>query len=321
MTTYGSPIAGPGAPGSEPGLPGLGPGDTKGTPSARLARSAGPLASWFQIFIRNRPAVAAVAVLAVVCAFSFLGPLFYHTDQVHANLGAVNLPPGSAGHPLGTDANGMDQLGRLMVGGQVSIEVGVAAAVLATSVGMLWGAIAGYLGGIVDTVMMRLVDSGLSFPSIFLIVLLAAVVTPSKTSLVLVIALISWLWTARLVRAESLSLRTRDFVAAARVMGAGATWMISRHVAPNTLGTVMVNVTFQVADAVLLLAALGYLGLGLPQPQTDLGAMLSQGLQYVYSGSWWLIWPPGLMIIVLVAAVNFIGDGMRDAFDVRLQRR
>lgn len=274
-----------------------------------------------RMFARNRLALVSTFVLMVIVLFCFIGPHVYHTDQIHTNLDQVNLRPGTSGHPLGTNQNGVDQLGRLMVGGQVTLEVGVLAALLATVIGLLWGAVSGFLGGWIDAIMMRVVDAALAIPSVFLLVLLAAIVTPTKLSLVLTIALISWLATARLVRAEALSLRSREFVQAARVMGGGAGWSIRRHVAPNTVGTVMVNATLQVADAILILAALGYLGLGLADPQTDLGAMLSQGLNYVYQDTWWLIWPPGLLIVVIVAAANFIGDGLRDAFDVRLQRR
>lgn len=323
MMPGGSPPAGTRAePGAElsagasgHAVPGIAPGP------GQLGPAGKSLATWLRLFFGNRLAAAATAVVVILCLFCFIGPLLYHTDQIHSNLNAVNLSPGSRGHPLGTDPNGMDELGRLMAGGQTSLEVGILAAFIATGIGTLWGAISGYLGGVIDAVMMRVVDSGLSFPTVFLVILVATVIRPTKIALVLVIALISWLGTARLIRAESLSLRTRDYVSAARAMGGGAGRVIFRHIIPNSIGVVLVNVTFQVADAVLILAGLGYLGLGLAQPQTDLGGMLSLGLQYVYSDTWWLIWPPGLMIIVLVAAINFIGDGMRDAFDTRLRTK
>lgn len=317
-------MAGAGPPAGVPAVAGERPAQSgPAAPAAQAGEVGGirPVTPWWQIFLRNPLAASGIAVVVLLCLFSFAGPLLYHSDQIHANLSAVNLRPGTPGHPLGTDPNGMDELGRLMVGGQTSLEVGVLAALLATGLGTLWGAIAGYAGGAVDAVMMRLVDSGLSFPTVFLVILLASVTTPTKATLIVVIALISWLGTARLIRAETLSLRTREYVAAAKVMGGGPRRVILRHIIPNSLGVVMVNVTFQVADAVLILAALGYLGLGLSQPQTDLGGMLSLGLQYVYSDAWWLIWPPGVMIIVLVAAINFIGDGMRDVFDTRLRTK
>ena len=273
-----------------------------------------------EVFIENKLAIVGVVLLVLIFGFCFLGPLFYHTDQVHVNLANENLPPGS-GHPLGTDQNGYDILGRLMSGGQISLEVGLAAALLATVVGTLWGAVSGYFGGITDSVMMRIVDALLSIPTLFLALVVVSIWTPTETELILVIALTSWLTTARLIRGEALSLRVRDYVQAMRVMGGGSARAVSRHIAPNAIGTIMVNATFQVADAILLIVALSYLGLGIRPPQTDWGGMLNAGLNSVYNGYWWQIFPAGILIILVVIAINFIGDALRDAFEVRLQRR
>ena len=180
------------------------------------------------------------------------------------------MPPG-AGHPLGTDSNGNDVLARLMTSGQISLEVGIAAAVLATVVGVLWGAVAGYFGGALDTVMMRIVDAMLSIPMLFLLLVMVAMVSTDRPILILVVALVSWLTTARLVRGEALSLRVRDYVQAMKVMGGGGTRAVMRHIAPNAIGTIMVNATFQVADAIAFVVALSYLGLGIAPPQAGLG--------------------------------------------------
>ena len=236
------------------------------------------------------------------------------------NFGNEFIPPGGA-HWLGTDANGFDVLGRLMQAGQISLEVGLAAAALATVVGVLWGAIAGYFGGVVDASLMRLVDAMLSIPTLFLAIVVVSLVTPSKPVLILVIALTSWLTTSRLVRGEALSLRTRDYVQAMKVMGGGSRRAVLRHIAPNAVGTIMVNATFQVADAIALIVALSYLGLGIRPPSQDWGAMLSDGIQYVNDGYWWLIFPAGICIVAVIAAAIFIGEGLRDAVEVRLQRR
>ncbi len=260
-----------------------------------------------------------MVLLVLIFGFCFLGPLFYHTDQVHVNLANANLPPGP-GHPLGTDQNGYDVLGRLMFGGQISLEVGLAAALLATVVGTLWGAVSGYFGGITDSVMMRLVDALLAIPTLFLALVVVAIFPPTETELILVIALTSWLTTSRLIRGEALSLRVRDYVQAMRVMGGGSARAVFRHIAPNAIGTIIVNATFQVADAILLIVALSYLGLGIRPPQTDWGGMLNAGLNSVYDGYWWQIFPAGIAIILVVIAINFIGDALRDAFEVRLQR-
>ena len=283
-------------------------------------KPVGLLRRGVEVFAENKLALAGVAVIVVFLLFCFIGPLIYHADQIHTNLLDVTLRPDGA-HPLGTDGSGYVQLGRLMLGGQTSLEVGIAAAVLATFFGTLWGAISGYLGGWVDAVMMRIVDGLLAIPALFLLLFLATIVTTSKTILIVVIALVSWLGTARLVRGESLSLRVREYVQAVKVMGGGGTRAVLRHIAPNAVGTIMVNATFQVADAILTVAALGYLGLSIPPPATDWGGMLSTGLQYAAVGYWWLIYPPGLAIVLVVVAFNFISDAMRDAFEVRLQRR
>jgi peptide/nickel transport system permease protein len=273
-----------------------------------------------EVFIENKLALVGVTLLVAIALFCYVGPYFYHTDQVHVNLANENLPPGP-GHPLGTDANGYDVLGRLMVGGQISLEVGLAAAILATALGTLWGAVAGYFGGITDSVMMRLVDALLAIPTLFLALVVVSMFPPTEVEIILVIALTSWLTTSRLIRGEALSLRVRDYVQAMRVMGGGSARAVFRHIAPNAVGTIIVNATFQVADAILLVVALSYLGLGIRPPQTDWGGMLNQGLNAVYDGYWWQIFPAGIAIILVVIAINFIGDALRDAFEVRLQRR
>jgi peptide/nickel transport system permease protein len=272
------------------------------------------------VFLENKLAVTGVAIFVAMFLFCFLGPVFYHTDQVHVNLAIENLPP-SAAHPLGTDANGYDVLGRLMMAGQISLIVGIAAAALATIVGVLWGAVAGYFGGPLDSVMMRIVDAMLSIPTLFLALVVVAIVTPTTPILILVIALTSWLTTSRLVRGEALSLRVREYVQAMKVMGGGGTRAVLRHIAPNAIGTIMVNATFQVADAIALVVALSYLGLGVAPPKQDWGGMLSDGVQYVYNGYWWLIFPAGIAIILVITAAIFVGEGLRDAVEVRLQRR
>ncbi len=206
-----------------------------------------------------------------------------------------------------------------MVG--VSLLVGFCAALVATIVGALYGAVAGFFSGPVDGVMMRIVDAILSIPILFLLLFLVTIITPTIPIMILVLGLTAWLVPARLVRGEALSIRTREYVQAVRVMGGGSSRSVMRHIMPNVMGTVIVNATFQVADAILLLAYLGYLGLGLQPPTPDWGTMLSDGTNYIFPNYWWLIYPPGIAIIIVVTAVNLVGDGMRDAVEVRLQRR
>jgi peptide/nickel transport system permease protein len=277
-------------------------------------------AALFAVFAENKLALAGLVMIFLILMFCFVGPLVYHSNQITSNLSIANTSPGT-GHPLGTDNVGYDELGRLMVGGQTSLEIGFAAALLAGIFGVLYGAIAGYFGGIIDTVMMRVVDALLSIPVLFVLLLMAAIIKVNQLNLTLAVAFFAWLVPARLIRGETLTLRTREFVQAVKGMGGGASRSIFLHLIPNAIGTIVVNITFQVADAILALAALGYLGFGLPPPAANWGAMLSQGVTYLYAGEWWLIYPVGLLIVLTVMAFNFVGDALRDAFDVRLQRR
>jgi peptide/nickel transport system permease protein len=287
-------------------------------PAAAEARPV-PRGRAVRRFLANRMAVVGLVVLVLLVLFSFAGPLVHPTDQVHTDLAEANLPP-SGVHLLGTDSVGYDVLGRLMQGGQVSLLVGLAAGILATLIGTLWGATAGYVGGWVDAVMMRVVDAGIAIPAIFLLLVVSAITRPSVPLLVVVIGLVSWLVPARLVRAEAVSLSTREYVLAVRAGGGTHRRAVLRHIVPNTIGTVVVSATFQVADAILLVAYISFLGMGVQPPATDWGAMLSSGVTLVYSGAWWLIFPAGLAIVAVVCAFNFIGDGLRDMLDVKGKR-
>ena len=301
-----SPLGGAPAPGGEPA-------------SAQGGRSG----QWRLIghtFVENRLALLGMGIVLMVTLFCFVGPLVYHTNQTATNLLLVNLPP-SAAHPLGTDDLGYDILGRLMVGGQSSLEIGLAVAIVSTLIGVLWGAVSGFFGGVVDAVMMRVVDVVLSIPSLFLFIYFASVFRPDKLLLIAVLSLLAWLQPARLVRGETLSLRTREYVQAVRVMGGRPRRAVVRHIVPNAIGTIVVNATFQVADAILILATLSFLGFGLPPPAATWGGMLSNGTNYVFDGYWWQIYPAGLMIVLTVVAFNFIGDALRDSLEVRLQKR
>jgi ABC-type dipeptide/oligopeptide/nickel transport system permease subunit len=271
-------------------------------------------------FSSNRLAVVGFGMLIFFVLFCFVGPLIYHTNQLDTNLALANQPP-SAAHLLGTDGSGFDELGRIMKGGQASLEIGFFAAFVAIVIGTLFGAIAGLIGGLTDSSMMRIVDVFLSVPFLFVVLILAVKFGASVLSLSLVIGFFAWQVPARLVRGEVLSLRERDFVLAARAAGSTRWRLISRHLIPNALGVVIVNVTFQVADAILAVSYVGFLGFGLHFPNVDWGDQLSDGSTYLQDGYWWLIFPVGACIVLTVMALNFIGDALRDAMDVRLRRR
>jgi peptide/nickel transport system permease protein len=287
-------------------------GDYSGVRGTPLRRTA------LIVFRQNRLALAGFIIVIGFVLFCFVGPVFYHTNQIATDVPLANRPP-SAEHLLGTDSVGYDELGRLMVGGQITLIVALVVAVLATSIGLIWGCVAGVSRGSVDNLMMRIVDAALAIPGIFLLIFLNSILKPSVIVLIFVITALAWLVPSRLVRAEVLSLRGRPFVEAAKVAGAGGVRIVLRHMVPNVLGTVVVNATFQVADAVLTVAALSFLGLGIPPPAANWGSMLANGVNYTFAGYWWQIWPAGLCIVAVVVGFNFIGEGLRDAIDVRLR--
>ena len=289
---------------------------------APAVRSRSLLRRGWDVFAENKLALVSLAVVLLIVLFCFVGPLIYRTDQLHTNLTDVLCQPSGA-HLLGCDNVGYDVLGRLMIGGQTSIEVGVAAAIVAVLFGTLYGALSGFVGGFADSLLMRLVDAGLSIPYITVLIILSVIFHPNKPVMVFVIAAFYWLGVARLVRGETLTLRTREYVQAVKVVGGGNRRAIIRHIVPNAIGTIIVQATFAVADSIIILAGLGFLGLGVQPPATDWGSMLSGGLQYLQSSQsyWWLIYPAGIAIILTCVAINFIGDALRDAFETRLQRR
>ena len=270
------------------------------------------------VFRQNRLALAGLVIVLGFVLFCFLGPVFYHTNQIATDVALANQPPSSQ-HLLGTDSVGYDELGRLMAGGRITLVVALSVAVLATSIGLIWGCVAGISRRGVDSVMMRIVDAALAIPGIFLLIFLNSILKPSVLVLIFVITALAWLVPSRLVRAEVLSLRERPFVAASKAVGATMPRILFRHMVPNVFGTVVVNATFQVADAVLTVAALSFLGLGIPPPAANWGSMLANGVNYVFAGYWWQIWPAGICIVAVVVGFNFIGEGLRDAIDVRLR--
>jgi peptide/nickel transport system permease protein len=285
-----------------------------------IASTGSPWVVVARTFGQNRLAMFGVGVVVLVIVFSFVGPVVHRTDQTVPNLLSVHLAPGGS-YLLGTDSDGYDILGRLMQGGQSSIEVGLAVGIMSTLLGLIYGAVSGYFGGALDGVLMRVVDVGYAIPVVFLFIFMSQIYKPTLTLLIVILVAVSWLIPARLVRGETLSLRTREYVEAVQVMG-GRSWrIILRHIIPNTIGTIMVTVTFQIANAILTLAVLQYLGFGLPPSTPTWGSMLSDGTSYLQVGYWWEVYPGLFMIVITVVAFNFIGDALQDAFDVRLQER
>jgi ABC-type dipeptide/oligopeptide/nickel transport system permease subunit len=264
-----------------------------------------------QVFTSNRFALASFVFMVLIVLFCFVGPLVYKSNQTAATLLNANLAP-SGQFPLGTDAEGFDMLGRLMVGGQSTLEIGLAVAVLSTGFGALWGAAAGFVGGFVDSVLMRIVDTMLSIPFLFLAVLIATLLTPSLWLIIVAITVVSWPSTARIVRGETLSLRSRDYVTAAKGFGAWQLRLIGHHILPNSVGSIIVNATLKVATAILIAASLAFLGLAVPPPATTWGRTITQGLPNIVNPYWWELWLPAAALVLTVLAVSGIGDGLYD---------
>lgn len=285
--------------------------------------AVGPVQSGWRLaareFARNRLAVAGLAALVFFVIFCYLGPFFYH-GSLASDLLATNVPP-SIGHPLGTDNQGFDVLEELMVGGRAALEIGFLSAVIGMVIGAVWGAVSGLAGGLLDGFLMRIVDVLLSIPFLFVVLIVAVRYSASVLGLSLIIGIFTWQVPARLVRGEVLTLRVRDFVSAARAAGSGWVRLMNRHLLPNSLGVIIVTATFSVADAILAVATLGFLGFGLHFPIFDWGDMLNNGVTYLQDGYWWQVYPVGICIIVVVMACNLLGDALRDALDVRLRRR
>jgi peptide/nickel transport system permease protein len=266
---------------------------------------------------RNRMAMAGLALVLGLFAVALLAPWLAPYDPSFINLKQVLMPP-SPDHLLGTDTLGRDVLSRIIFGAQISLLVGFVAVGIATLIGLLIGVLAGYYGGWVDSALMRLVDLMLCFPAFFLILAVIAVLEPSIWNIMAVIGLTSWMGVARLVRAEFLSLREREFVTAARALGAGDARLILRHMLPNALAPVMVSATLGVAGAILTESALSFLGLGVMPPTPSWGNILTAGKDNIEI-AWWLSVFPGLAILITVMSYNLLGEGIREAIDPRLK--
>jgi peptide/nickel transport system permease protein len=267
-------------------------------------------------FSRNRLSVIAAVTVLVLIIVALFAPLIAPYDPTTIDVHNVLSPP-SKTHLLGTDELGRDVLSRIIWGSRVSLKVGFVAVGIAISIGIVIGSIAGFYGGKVDAVLMRFVDIMLAFPTFFLILAVIAILEPSIFTIMAVIGVTSWMDVARLVRAEFLTLKERDFVDAAKAIGVGNRRLIFRHILPNALSPVFVSATFGVAGAILVEAGLSFLGLGVQPPDPSWGNILTSGKDYI-EVAWWLSLYPGLAILITVLSYNLVGEGLRDALDPRL---
>lgn len=269
-------------------------------------------------FWKNRMAVVGSVIVVLLFIVSLLAPWLAPYDPNAIDLKNVLAPP-SGGHPFGTDPLGRDVLSRMIWGAGISLKVGFVATGIAILIGTMLGAVAGYYGRWVDAVIMRFVDIMLCFPSFFLILAVIALLEPSIWNIMIVIGLTGWMGVTRLVRADFISLKERDFVQAARVIGAGDLRIIFLHILPNAMASVLVTATLGVAGAILTESALSFLGIGVQPPTPSWGNILTAGKDNI-DIAWWLSFYPGLAILITVLGYNLLGEGIRDALDPRLRR-
>lgn len=269
-------------------------------------------------FLRHRLAIASLIVFGLVVLFAFVGPYVWIHDFTTPD--SPGSSPPTLNNPFGTDDIGRDQFARIMRGTQQSVKVALLAAALSTGIGAPWGAIAGLLGGRVDTVMMRVCDLLLVLPVLVVAGALAGGTRGTWLTVALIIGLLGWVVNARIVRGVVLSLREQEFVEAARALGASTVRIVARHLLPNAAGVIIVQATLDVAAAILLEAALSFLGLGVQPPDTSLGLLVNEAIISLETRPW-LFYIPGLMIITIALSINFIGDGLRDALDPRQTRQ
>jgi oligopeptide transport system permease protein len=281
-------------------------------------RAAGLWADAWRRLRGNRAALVAAALLAVVALLALVGPAlsphpFDELDWANMAVG----PQFGASHWLGTDRLGRDLFVRSLYGVRISLEIGVLASLVSLLIGVLWGATAGYLGGRIDGLMMRIVDVLYSLPYIFIVIILATFFERgSVVVLFLAIGAVGWLTMARIVRGQTLSVRRREFIEAAVATGVGSGAIILRHVVPNVVGPVVVYATLTIPQMILFESFLSFLGLGVQEPLSSLGSLINEGAQEMESASWMLLVPGGFLVLILVC-FNFLGDGLRDALDPR----
>ena len=291
------------------------PGSRRG--AAAMERAARGRSLWDDAarrLLRNRAAVAGMVVLALLVAAAVVGPYLAPFSYDQINKQDVWLAPLAGGHLLGTDALGRDLLARLLMGLRVSLAIGLVATAVSLVIGVAWGAVAGYLGGQVDEVMMRIVDVLYSLPFIFFVILLMVTFGSNIVLIFVAIGAVEWLTMSRIVRGQTLTLKHKEFVEAARAAGLTQGAIIARHIVPNLLGPVVVYVTLTIPAVILAESFLSFLGLGVQPPMASLGVLIANGAQDMEMAWWLLVFPSAAMVVTLMS-FNFIGDGLRDAID------
>jgi dipeptide transport system permease protein len=298
--------------------------DTTTTPLAQAPLRRGRFAEFWYYFSQNRGAVIGLAVFSFIVFIAVFAPLIAPHSPSVQNRDAFLVPPfwqegGSTTYLLGTDAVGRDMLSRLMYGSQFSLFIGLFVVVLSVTSGVMIGLLAGYFRGWVDTVIMRIMDVILAFPSLLLALVLVAILGPGLLNAMIAIALILQPHFVRLTRASVMSERDREYVIASRVAGAGSARLMFLTILPNCLAPLIVQATLSFSTAILDAAALGFLGMGAQPPTPEWGSMLAEAREFILR-AWWVVTLPGLAILITVLAINLMGDGLRDALDPKLKK-
>lgn len=287
--------------------------------SRRQAKLGQMWLAWLRIR-RNRLAMAGLIIVGLLLAVAALAPWISPHDPLAQDLPRRLLPPGTPGNILGTDDFGRDILSRIIHGARITLYIIALVALTAPALGLLVGTVAGYFGGWIDSALMRLTDIFLAFPRLILALALVAVLGPGIENAVLAIALTAWPPYARVARAETLTVRNSDYIAAIRLQGASSARIIAGHVVPMCLPSVIIRVTLDMAGVILIAAGLGFLGLGVQPPLPEWGLMISSGRKFLFE-QWWVATMPGLAIFIVSLGFNLLGDGLRDVLDPRSAAR
>ncbi len=282
---------------------------------ATLTLSRSPWRDASTRFLRNRTAAVSVVILFLITLACVLGPMLIDYELDTIDWENIQTTP-DAKHWFGTDGNGRDLLIRVLTGGRISLALGLAATLVAFVIGVVWGALAGYLSGLVDAALMRMVDVLYALPFMFFVILLMVFFGRDPILMFVALGAVSWLDMARIVRGQTLSLKRQDFVRAAQAMGVPTRQIIARHIVPNLLGPVVVFATLTVPQVILFESFLSFLGLGVQEPMTSWGVLISEGAESMQASPWMLLFP-AVFLATTLFCLNFIGDGMRDALDPR----
>ncbi len=287
---------------------------TTDTPTSRRHARAAAIYNGWLTFRGNHMAMAGLGILVALAIIATIAPFLAPHDPFTQNLAGRLRPPGTEGHLLGTDSLGRDILSRLIFGSRITLYIVAVVAVIAPLAGLLVGTVAGYTGGIIDVILMRITDIFLAFPKLVLALAFVSALGAGIENAVLAISLTAWPPYARIARAETLTIRSSDYISAVKLQGAGAFRIITKHIWPLCISSLIVRVTLDMAGVILTAAGLGFLGLGAQPPSPEWGAMISEGRKFILD-HWWVATMPGLAIFTVSLAFNLLGDGLRDVLD------